>query len=373
MATVRPIPEKPIEKILDEFGVNADYALGRFDRYRSDPLLVDEDWRKYFDALGGAPASAERLPEVALAPAPPPPAPPAPPAPAAPAPDVETNRQPIRGAALQIAQNMRASLEVPTATSQRQIPIKLLEENRRLANDYRAANDQGKLSFTHIVAWAALRALRDFPRLNDAFGGSPAQPERLVRSEVNLGLAIDVEKREGARSLVVPNVKGAEKLRFPDFVRAMDDVIARARGGKLTVPDFQGTTVSLTNPGPMGTTSSIARLMPGQGLILATGAIDYPPGFSAMAPQAISNLGVSKVMTLACTYDRRIIQGAESGMFLGRIEELLLGKHGFYEDLFADLAIPFRPFHWAVDRIRHSSPATSRACARSRTRPGCWS
>jgi 2-oxoglutarate dehydrogenase E1 component len=245
---------------------------------------------------------------------------------------------------------MRASLEVPTATSQRQVPIKLLEENRRLANDYRTANDQSKLSFTHIVAWAALRALRDFPRLNDAFGGSPAQPERLVRSEVNFGLAVDVEKRDGSRSLLVPNVKGAEKLRFPAFVRAMDDVIARARGGKLAVSDFQGTTVSLTNPGPMGTTSSIARLMPGQGLILATGAIDYPAGFSAMAPQAISNLGVSKVMTLSCTYDHRIIQGAESGIFLGRIEELLLGEHGFYEELFAELAIPYRPFHWAVDR-----------------------
>ncbi|HWC65505.1 MAG TPA: multifunctional oxoglutarate decarboxylase/oxoglutarate dehydrogenase thiamine pyrophosphate-binding subunit/dihydrolipoyllysine-residue succinyltransferase subunit, partial [Thermoanaerobaculia bacterium] len=219
-----------------------------------------------------------------------------------------------------------------------------------LANDYRAANDRGKLSFTHLVAWAALRALRDFPRLNDAFGGAPDQPERIVREEINLGLAVDVEKRDGSRSLLVPNVKGAGKMTFSEFVAAMDDVIVRARGGKLAVSDFQGTTVSLTNPGPMGTTSSIARLMPGQGLILATGAIDWPAGFSAMAPEAISNLGVSKVMTLSCTYDHRIIQGAESGTFLGRIEALLLGEHGFYEEVFEDLGIPYRPFHWAVDR-----------------------
>jgi len=356
MATVHPVSEKPVEKILAEFGVNADYALGLFDRYRSDPALVDEEWRDYFDALtGSTPRSPvpelraeEPNPQADAAPAPPP-APAPSPAASAPSPEPAGERQPIRGAALQIAQNMRASLEVPTATSQRQVPIKLLEENRRLANDYRAANDQSKVSFTHLVAWAALRALRDFPRLNDAFAGS-AQPERVVRSEVNLGLAIDVEKRDGTRSLLVPNVKGAEKLSFSGFIRAMDDVIARGRGGKLTVPDFQGTTVSLTNPGPMGTTSSIARLMPGQGLILATGAIDYPPGFSAMAPEAISNLGVSKVMTLSCTYDHRIIQGAESGMFLGRIEELLLGEHGFYEQIFSDLEIPYRPFHWAVDR-----------------------
>ena len=346
MATVRPLSEKPVEKILAEFGVNADYVRELYDRWRSDPGLVDDDWRRYFDTLapGERPAPPAAVPTPAPALAPPAAGP------AAPRPEVAGERQAIRGAALQIAQNMRASLEVPTATSQRQVPIKLLEENRRLANDYRAGNDQSKLSFTHVVSWAALAALREFPRLNDAFGGAPGEPERIVRKEINFGLAIDVEKKDGTRSLLVPNVKGAEKLRFSEFLRAMDDVIARGRGGKLAIADFQGTTVSLTNPGPMGTTSSIARLMPGQGLILATGAIDYPAGFSAMAPEAISNLGVSKVMTLSCTYDHRIIQGAESGTFLGRIEALLLGEHGFYEEMFRDLGIPYRPFHWAVDR-----------------------
>ncbi len=343
-----------MESILAEYGVNADYVLELLDRYRRDPSLVDSEWRAHFDELTGASPSPSVSPAPAPAPAPTPAseapakaAPPeAPPASAA----TSGQRQLIRGAALQIAQNMKASLEVPTATSQRQIAIKLLEENRRLANDYRASNDQGKLSFTHLVAWAVLRALKDFPGLNDAFGGDEAAPERLVRSSVHFGLAVDVERRDGTRTLLVPNVKGASEMRFSGFVRAMDDVIARARTGKLAIADFQATTVSLTNPGPMGTTSSIARLMPGQGLIVATGAIDYPAGFSAMALEAISNLGVSKVMTLSCTYDHRIIQGAESGMFLGRIEELLLGGRDFYEEVFADLEIPYRPFHWAVDR-----------------------
>ena len=362
MSTLRPPRPSPIDSILEEYGVNADYVLELLDRYRSDPALVDAEWRDHFDALTGAEGAA--LP-------PPPSAPPAAPAPpkTAPAPEAakapgdasppappaapvlaDPERRPIRGAALQIAQNMKASLEVPTATSQRQVAIKLLEENRRLANEYRAASDQGKLSFTHLVAFAVLRALKDFPALNDAFDGSGGTPERIVRPAVNFGLAVDVERRDGTRTLLVPNVKGASEMGFSAFVGAMDDVIARARSGKLALSDFQGTTVSLTNPGPMGTTSSIARLMPGQGLIVATGAIDYPPGFSAMAPEAISNLGVSKVMTLSCTYDHRIIQGAESGLFLGRIEALLLGEHSFYEELFADLEIPYRPFHWAVDR-----------------------
>jgi len=343
LATVRPPSPGSLETILAEYGINADYALELFDRWRSDPGLVDEDWREYFESLTG---TREPAPPAA-----PPPAPPTPPSPS-PRPASEAaagERQPIRGAALQIAQNMRASLEVPTATSQRQVAIKLLEENRRLANDYRAANDERKLSFTHLIAWAALRALRDFPRLNDAFA-SEGEPARVLRPEIHFGIAVDVEKRDGSRSLLVPNVKNAQAMAFRDFVGAMDDVVSRARAGRLAIADFQGTTISLTNPGPMGTTASVARLMPGQGLILATGAIDWPAGFAAMAPEAISNLGISKVMTLSCTYDHRIIQGAESGAFLGRIEELLLGEHGFYEEVFEDLAIPYRPFHWAVDR-----------------------
>ena len=259
-------------------------------------------------------------------------------------------RAPIRGAALKIAENMEASLGVPTATSQRQIPIKLLDENRRLVNDYRAANDQGKISFTHLVAWAILSALKAFPRLNDAFSQADGVPARIRRDRVGFGLAVDVEKSDGTRTLLVPSVKGAEEMSFAQFAAAADDLIARARQGKLQVFDFEGTTISLTNPGTLGTTASVPRLMPGQGLIVATGAIEYPAEFSAMAPEVLSRLAISKVVTFTSTYDHRIIQGAESGLFLARIEELLLGKHEFYDGVFADLGVPFQPLHWATDK-----------------------
>ncbi len=328
------------ERILAEYGINADYVLDLLDQYRSDPNLVPSDWRSYFEEL--TPGRA------AVPPAPGPVSPSASTPPPAAAVDAGAG-QPIRGAALQIAQNMKASLEVPTATSQRVVSIKLLEENRSLINDYRAGNDQTKLSFTHLIAWAVVRALADFPRLNDAYADGGSGPERVGRETVNLGIAVDAERKDGSRSLLVPNIKDAAKMSFAGFLAAADDVIGRARSGKLTLGDFAGTTASLTNPGPMGTTASVARLMPGQGLIVATGAIDYPAGFSALAPAAISRLGVSKVMTLSCTYDHRIIQGAESGSFLGRIDQLLHGEHGFYESVFSDLEIPYRPLRWAVD------------------------
>ena len=344
MATAHVRESELSEKILAEYGINADYVLELLGRYQSDPGLVSADWREYFDRLAPSPAAPPPIP------APSAPAPAAvPTATATPSAPESGSRQAIRGAALQIAQNMKASLEVPTATSQRIVAIKLLEENRRLINDYRSGNDQGKLSFTHLIAWAVVRALADFPGLNDAYSDAGGRPERLARDGVNLGIAVDVERRDGTRSLLVPNVKNASRMTFAGFLAAVDDVIGRARAAKLSLEDFAGTTASLTNPGPMGTTASVARLMPGQGLIVATGAIDYPAGFSALAPAAISRIGVSKVMTLSCTYDHRIIQGAESGSFLGRIDELLHGEHGFYESVFADLEIPYRPLRWAVD------------------------
>ena len=245
---------------------------------------------------------------------------------------------------------MEASIAVPTATTQRQVPIKLLDENRRLINDYRAASEQGKVSFTHLVSWAIIQALKAFPGLNDAYDASSGEPMRVRRGEVRFGLAVDVTKSDGSRTLLVPNVRGAEAMTFVAFSVATDDLIARARTGKLTVADFEGTTVSLTNPGTLGTTASVPRLMPGQGAIIATGAIAYPAEFSAMAPETLARLAISKVVTFTSTYDHRIIQGAESGAFLARIEELLLGQHGFYEGVFADLGIPFRPLQWEVDK-----------------------
>src|SRR5206468_9048436 len=216
----------------------------------------------------------------------------------------------------------------------------------------RHLSDQGgrKASYTHLIAWAIVRALAEFPQLNDGFGLIDEQPSRLRRESVNLGIAIDLEKKDGSRALLVPNIKHANKLAFSAFLAAYDDVVKRAREGKLQIADFQGTTISLTNPGTIGTVASTPRLMAGQSVIIATGAIEYPAEYQAMAPEALSQLGISKAMTISSTYDHRIIQGAESGAFLARVHELLVGEHGFYDDIFADLEIAYPPMRWAVDR-----------------------
>ena len=336
------------EELLAEFGGNASYVADLYARYRTNPSAVDDEWRRYFRERFGEPE--------AEAPAAPPPAPA--PEPARPplglatplGPAVEGERTPIRGTALRIAENMEASLGVPTATTQRQIPIRLADENRRLINEHRAAAEQSKISFTHVFAWAILRALDAYPGMNDAFDGSSGEAARVRRDEVRFGLAVDVSKADGSRTLLVPNVRGAGMMTFAELVAAADDVVTRARTGKLKLSDFEGTTISLTNPGTLGTTASVPRLMPGQGAIIATGAIEFPAQFRAMAPATLSSLAISKVVTFTSTYDHRIIQGAESGAFLARVEELLLGEHEFYERIFADLAIRFRPYHWETDK-----------------------
>ena len=325
-------------ELLNEFGENASYVAELLGRYRANPESVDEEWRRYFRERFGEPEPPPR-PESPARPSPSPAAPP-----------LAGERKPIRGAALRIAENMEASLAVPTATTQRQIPIKLLDENRRLINEYRAANEEPKVSFTHLVAWAILEAMKSFPGLNDAFEEAGGEAARVRREEVRFGLAVDVTKPDGSRTLVVPNVRGADKMSFAEFAAAADDVVSRARAGKLKVSDFEGTTVSLTNPGTLGTTASVPRLMPGQGVIVATGAIEYPAEFAAAAAQTLSQLAISKVATFTSTYDHRIIQGAESGAFLARIEELLLGRDGFYARVFGDLGIPHHPYAWEVDK-----------------------
>jgi 2-oxoglutarate dehydrogenase E1 component len=329
------------DELVAEFGDNASYVADLLYRYRQNPDAVDEEWRQFF---------RERLGEPA--PAPTPAAPTRPDDAPRPSPVRERSGEalPLRGGALRIAENMEASLAVPTATSQRQIPIKLADENRRLVNESRAGNDEPKISFTQLIAWGIVQALKSYPRLNDAYDVSGDGPVRVKRDEIRFGLAVDVEKSDGSRTLLVPNIKGVEKMTFADFSAAADDVVSRARRGKLTVADFEGTTISLTNPGTLGTTASVPRLMPGQGLIVATGAIGYPAEFAAMAPETLSQLAVSKVVTFTSTYDHRIIQGAESGAFLARIEELLLGKDEFYESIFRDLQVLHWPYKWAVDR-----------------------
>ena len=344
------MPEPDIsEELASEFGANASYVAELLSRFRTNPSSVDDEWRRYFRERFGEPAPAPAAPAAPAA-EPARPAAPVPTHAAAPAAPIEGERVPIRGGALRIAENMAASLEVPTATTQRQVPVKLVDENRRLVNDYRAATEQSKISFTHLISWAVIQALKAFPGMNDAFDAQGPEPARVRRDRVNFGLAVDVTKGDGSRSLLVPNVKGVETMTFAGFAAAADDVVTRARTGKIKLSDFEGTTISLTNPGTLGTTASVPRLMAGQGAIIATGAIEYPAEFSAMAPATLSRLAISKVVTFTSTYDHRIIQGAESGAFLARVEELLLGKHGFYEGVFADLGIPFRPFRWEPDR-----------------------
>jgi 2-oxoglutarate dehydrogenase E1 component len=343
------------EMIAEEFGANATYVQGLLDRFRSNPDLVDDSWRSYFSELIGDGDNAGGNGAVAAAPArapePKPTAAAATPAPAAkpaPEPDVETVT--LRGPAAKIVENMETSLSVPTATSERRIPVKLLDENRRLINKHLSENDRGKASYTHLIAFAVLRALDVYPQLNDGFAVVDNQPTRLKRPNANLGVAVDLTKKDGTRTLLVPNIKNANQLSFSEFLTAYDDVVKRARDGKLQIADFQGTTVSLTNPGTLGTVASIPRLMAGQSVIVATGAIEYPAEYQAMAPEALSQLGISKAISISSTYDHRIIQGAESGAFLARVHELITGKHDFYVDIFKDLGIPHVPFRWSVDR-----------------------
>ena len=356
MSTRTP-PADVSEDLLSEFGANASYVADLLNRYRANPSAVDDEWRRYFRERFGAPSealsetkpAALSTPAAAATPAISPAAPPPRPAPTA-GPAVSGERVSLRGAAARIAENMQASLSVPTATTQRQIPIKLLDENRRLINEARAATGESKISFTHLISWAVIQGVKAFPAMNDAFDAPGGEPVRVRRGEIRFGLAVDVAKSDGSRSLLVPNVKGAEAMSFREFVGASDDVVTRARSGKLQVSDFEGTTISLTNPGTLGTTASVPRLMPGQGAIIATGAIEYPAEFAATSPATLSRLAISKAVTFTSTYDHRIIQGAESGAFLSRVEELLLGQHGFYEGVFADLGIPFRPLRWEIDR-----------------------
>jgi 2-oxoglutarate decarboxylase len=257
---------------------------------------------------------------------------------------------PLRGAAARIAENMVASLSIPVASSYRHIPVRVLEENRNLINKHRALQGKGKLSFTHIIAWAIVKALKSNPSLNHAFAENEGQPFRIVRTNVNIGLAIDVPGKDGSRALLVPNIKNADGMSFAQFAQAYDDIVARARANKIQIADFQGTTISLTNPGTVGTLGSVPRLMPWQGAIIAIGAMDFPAEFAGATEETRAMLGLSKVLMVTCTYDHRIIQGAESGSFLAKVKQLLLGEDNFYDQAFRDLKIPFLPIKWQSDK-----------------------
>ncbi len=257
--------------------------------------------------------------------------------------------EPIRGSILRVVENMDASLAIPTATSYRTVPVKLLEENRRIINEHLEASGRARVSFTHIICWAIVRSLVDFPIINSSYDLIDGSPHRRNNRHVNLGVAVDYIRKDGTRTLMVPNIKRADMLSFREFLHSYDTLIDRSRKNSLEPADFQGTTITLTNPGTVGTYSSIPRLMKNQGAIIATGSIAYPAEYHAWSPRALSSMGLSKVMTISCTYDHRVIQGAESGEFLGRIKELLLGHNSFYDQIFKNLQLPAVPIQWARD------------------------
>ncbi|QRZ62244.1 multifunctional oxoglutarate decarboxylase/oxoglutarate dehydrogenase thiamine pyrophosphate-binding subunit/dihydrolipoyllysine-residue succinyltransferase subunit [Rothia sp. ZJ932] len=256
----------------------------------------------------------------------------------------------LRGPAKAVASTMEESLSVPTATTVRAVPAKVLIDNRTAINTYLARTRGGKISFTHIIGYAIIRALANFPSMNVVYGeDEKGRPAAVQPAHVNFGLAIDLPRPDGSRNLVVPNIKGAEELSFAEFWSAYDDIVKRGRDGKLTIEDFRGTTVSLTNPGGIGTVHSVPRLSKGQAAIIGAGALDYPAEYRGASEKTIANAGVSKILTLTSTYDHRVIQGAGSGEFLKIIENYLLGNDGFYDDIFTALRIPFEPVRWAVD------------------------
>lgn len=344
----------------DGFGVNAWLVDELYEQYRQAPETLSPCWREFFadyrprnarqgetvEAAGRGTRQAEREPETPAAEG-----------------RAETQTPPVtdahqatpgpdrlRGVAAAIAENMNTSREVPTATSVRDVPAKLLEVNRTIINNYfQRTNGGPKVSFTHLIAYAALRALDAVSRMRSVYAEVDGEPGVVRHETVNLGVAIDVQ-RDGERGLLVPNIKRADTLPFDEFHQAYEELVRRTRQDKLQPADFQGTTMTITNPGMIGTVASVPRLMTGQSVILGVGSIDYSADFSAADPKTIARLGLSKWTTLTSTYDHRVIMGAESGEWLARIHELLLGEDRFYDDIFTSLGIPYEPARWREDR-----------------------
>ncbi|MEV6876030.1 multifunctional oxoglutarate decarboxylase/oxoglutarate dehydrogenase thiamine pyrophosphate-binding subunit/dihydrolipoyllysine-residue succinyltransferase subunit [Amycolatopsis sp. NPDC051128] len=261
----------------------------------------------------------------------------------------EPESKQLRGAAAAIAKNMDASLSVPTATSVRAVPAKLMADNRIVINNHLKRTRGGKISFTHLIGYAMVRALKSFPNMNRHYQLIDGKPFAVTPDHVNFGLAIDMKGKDGSRTLVVASIKGCEDMSFLQFWQAYEEIVKKARNNKLTADDFSGTTISLTNPGGIGTNHSVPRLQAGQGAIIGVGAMQYPAAFEGTSEKTLVDLGISKIMTLTSTYDHRIIQGAESGEFLKRIHQLLLGEDGFYDDVFTSLRLPYEPIRWVAD------------------------
>lgn len=341
------------------FGPNSALVEELYKQYQEDPDSVPGHWKRYFDELegkevtepepvpggNGAPPITREKPK---------------PAPKKEKPEKKEREKPsvpegaelekIKGVASKIVENMDESVYVPTATSLRVLPVKMMTEDRAIINTHLLQTGTLKASYTHLLAWAVIQGLKEFPNINSYYTEKDGDHYRVIPKQVNLGIAIDLESKDGSRNLVVPNIKGVDEMNFKEFLYAYAELIEKARNGNLEISDFEQTTISVTNPGTIGTVSSVPRLMKGQGAIIATGAINYPAEFQSMAQDVLNQLGVSKVMTMTCTYDHRIIQGAESGMFLQKIHNLLNGKENFYDKIFSDLDIPYEPFPYGEDK-----------------------
>ena len=231
---------------------------------------------------------------------------------------------PIEGVAARLVIRMEESRTVPTATSMRDIPVTVLEAERARLNRVLAPR---RLSYTHLIAYALAQAVAVHPGMAANFQEIDGRAHRVEPARIGLGIAVDTRLHDGTPFLVVPVIAGVDDLGFTEFIAAYDDLVERARSGRLAADDLAGGTIMLTNPGTFGTSASVPRLLAGQGTIVATGAI--------------RRAGGEPVMTFSSTYDHRVIQGAESGRFLRTLDELLQGVDSFYEYLTADLGVPY--------------------------------
>ena len=327
---------------------NAGFAQAMYEEFLRDPAAVGPEWRRLFESgvvgerpspngadgrSGGRaePASGRRMPRRIEREREPEPT-------ARPAvrlrrrPGLPAGRQPDQGPAAKLVANMEQSLTVPTATTFRVVPVGVLEERRRRLNGaLQAAGRRDKISFTHLIAWALVQATKQHPVMGHTLIKQDGTPYRVQPEGIGLGLAVDVQRKDGSRGLVVPVIQRAETMDFAAFHAAYEAAVDKARNNRLMPDDFAGATMTLTNPGGLGTVASVPRLMAGQGSIIAVGAIGYPVEFSAVPEERLREFGISKVMTVTSTYDHRVIQGAESGSFLATVEALLQGDQGFYD------------------------------------------
>jgi multifunctional 2-oxoglutarate metabolism enzyme len=371
MATTSPTARDRAAGSSNQSELNSWLVEEMYEQYREDPASLPRSWQEFFEGYrpedsaatsgsGAASGNGERAASVtsgspATAPAHERTATDgASPAPArravASVPSDGPQPQRLRGVGARIVENMEVSLGVPTATSVRDVPAKLLEVNRRIVNNYLRRTRGGKVSFTHLIAYALVKAVDAVPAMMNTFAETEdGKPAVLRPAAFGLGLAVDVENDDGTRSLLVPVIQDAATLSFEAFLRAYEELIRKIRTRKLDPAMFAGATITLTNPGTIGTVHSIPRLMAGQSAILGVGTIDYPAEYRAAAPTTLARLGVGKVVTLTSTYDHRVIQGAESGLYLDRVSALLLGEDGFYDEVFASLGLPYEPARWRTD------------------------